>query len=239
MLAVLRRRLHGVMSRHITNAGAFCAYVAHGLGRELGLGASLLCARATRRRGSPSGSPRCSACSRPGRSRTCSGSTSRGRSGSSWWWPARFLGHRWLAVSARVVGVALCLEPVVVFVVAGAVVVGGGASGLSAEPFAPSHIFGAEARRESLCRHPPAAWALRSSSIEVSRMPGFRPSAFIGTEAIDAGCCEPSSLRDHADGEAEHTLAGKVSAGRRCHAPTTLALDVRRVALSRLCSLRN
>ena len=128
------------MSRHITNAGAFYAYVTHGLGRELGLGAALHVDLLLTRR-SPSGSPRCSPCSRTRRSRTCSGSTSRGR---PWFFvavaTARFLGHRSIEVSARVLGVALCLETAILLVVAGAVVVDRGGSGLSGEPFAPSPL---------------------------------------------------------------------------------------------------
>lgn len=132
------------MSRYITNAGAFYAYVTHGLGRELGLGAALLATY-------------------------CYSALAIGLAAlfgvfahttfddlfgldvpwQAWLFAALaigwFLGHRSIEISAKVLGVALCLETGILLLVSVAVVVDGGATGLSAEPFAPSHLFGGEA----------------------------------------------------------------------------------------------
>jgi amino acid transporter len=132
------------MSRHITNAGAFYAYVTHGLGRELGLGAALLATY-------------CYSALAVGLAAlfaVFANTTFADLLGIDVAWQAWafaalglawFLGQRSIEVSARVLGVALCLETGILLLVAGAVVLDGGASGLSAEPFAPSHIFGADA----------------------------------------------------------------------------------------------
>ena len=132
------------MSRHISNAGAFFAYVTHGLGRELGLGAALLATY-------------CYAALAVGLAAlfaVFAHTTFADLVGVDVAWQAWFcaalalawlLGHRSIEVSARVLGVALCLELAILLLIAGAVVVDGGASGLSAEPFAPAHLFGAGA----------------------------------------------------------------------------------------------
>jgi amino acid transporter len=129
------------MSRHIRNAGAFFAYVTHGLGRELGLGAALLATY-------------CYAALAVGLAAlfavfahtTFADLLGVDVAWQAWFFAALalawFLGHRSIEVSARVLGVALCLELAILLLIAAAVVVDGGASGLSAEPFAPAHIVG-------------------------------------------------------------------------------------------------
>ena len=158
------------MSRHITNAGAFYAYVTHGLGRELGLGAALLATY-------------CYAALAVGLAAlfavfahtTFADLLGIDVAWQAWFFvavaTAWFLGHRSIEVSARVLGVALCLETAILLVVAGAVVVDGGASGLSAEPFAPSHIFGAE--------------AAVMFAVAAGAFLGFEATAMLGEEARD------------------------------------------------------
>lgn len=52
-----------------------------------------------------------------------------------------FLGYRHIDLSSRVLGVLLVAEVGIVLVLAAAVIISGGADGLSAEPFVPSQVF--------------------------------------------------------------------------------------------------
>lgn len=158
------------MSRHIRNAGAFYAYVTHGLGRELGLGAAVLATY-------------CYAALAVGVAAlfavfahtTFADLLAIDVAWQAWFFAALalawFLGHRSIEVSARVLGVALCLETAILVLIAVAVVVDGGASGLSAEPFAPSQIFGAD--------------AAVMFAVAAGAFLGFEATAMLGEEARD------------------------------------------------------
>lgn len=129
------------MSRHVPNAGAFYAYIAKGLGRPAGVGASLVALFSYNAIGigllAAFG--------------TFAHTTFDDLVGLDlpWWlWAAvgqlvvGWLGYRQITLSAKVLGVFLLLEVLILVVLAVPVIVGGGQEGLSFHGFAPDKIFG-------------------------------------------------------------------------------------------------
>ncbi|TPQ20067.1 APC family permease [Streptomyces sporangiiformans] len=128
------------MTKYVDRPGAFYAYVERGLGRRAGSGAGLLALLAYN-------GIQISGYAILGSSADLVLRTFFGV-GVHWAVPALlgvllvwFLGHRGVEVGARVLGVLLAAEAVALALVAGAVVVQGGANGLSLESFHPSHTF--------------------------------------------------------------------------------------------------
>ncbi len=129
-----------LMSRHVKNAGAFYSYVQAGLGKIPGAGtASLALASYV--------ILLIALYALLGVAAAAALDQYLGLSVS--WWVCSFsflviislLGYRDIEVSAKVLGVALVLEALVVLIVDFAVFVKGGDNGLSAAPLNPSHLF--------------------------------------------------------------------------------------------------
>ena len=129
-----------LMSRHVRNAGAFYSYVQAGLGKVPGAGtASLALASYV--------ILLVALYALLGVSASAALDAYAGLDVA--WWVCAFiflgvismLGYRDIEVSARVLGVALVLEALVVLVVDFAVLFSGGDSGISAEPLNPSRAF--------------------------------------------------------------------------------------------------
>jgi amino acid transporter len=129
-----------LMSRHVRNAGAFYSYVQAGLGKVAGSGtASLALVSYT--------VLLIGLYAYLGVAASAALDQYLGLTVT--WWVCSFaflvvislLGYRDIEVSAKVLGVALVLEGVVVLVVDLGVVLKGGDSGLSAAPLSPSHLF--------------------------------------------------------------------------------------------------
>ncbi|WP_344570620.1 APC family permease [Streptomyces axinellae] len=128
------------MTKYVSRPGAFDAYVERGLGRRAGAGAGLLALLAYN-------GIQISGYAILGSS---VGPVLRSLTGAGVHWavPALsgvvvvwFLGYRGVEIGARVLGVLLAVEAVVLALVAGAIVVQGGAHGLSWDSFRPSHIW--------------------------------------------------------------------------------------------------
>lgn len=129
-----------LMSRHVKNAGAFYSYVQAGLGKVAGSGTAslalvsyvILLISLYAYLGV-----------------AASAAIDQYLHASVSWWVCSFafliiislLGYRDIEVSAKVLGVALVLEGLVVLVVDFAVFLKGGDSGVSAAPLNPSHMF--------------------------------------------------------------------------------------------------
>ncbi|AZS75000.1 amino acid transporter [Streptomyces lydicus] len=128
------------MTKYVERPGAFYAYVERGLGRRAGSGAGLLALLAYN-------GIQISGYAILGSS---AGLVLRTFFGVQVHWavPALlgvalvwFLGYRGVAVGARVLGVLLAAEAAVLALVAGSIVLQGGAHGLSLESFHPSHAL--------------------------------------------------------------------------------------------------
>ncbi|WP_320671240.1 APC family permease [Patulibacter defluvii] len=128
------------MSRHVPNAGAFYAYIGRGLGRPLGVGASLVAVLAYNAIGigllAATG--------------TFAATTMRDvlHVDLPWWlwglvaWAiVGVLGYRNITLSARVLGLFLLLEVAILGVLAVPVLLDGGREGLSFASFDPSNVF--------------------------------------------------------------------------------------------------
>ncbi|MGP4029811.1 APC family permease [Actinomadura sp. 3N407] len=128
------------MSRHISNAGAFYAYVARGLGKPAGVGAALVAVVSYNGVG----------IGLYGAFGFFAATTAGDLLGVGlkWWvWALAavalvwLLGFRRVTLSAKVLGVALLGEVLVLAVLAGAVLVQGGPEGFSLSPFTPDNVF--------------------------------------------------------------------------------------------------
>jgi amino acid transporter len=131
---------YAAMSRHVVDAGAFYAYVSKGLGTPVGVGAAgLALLTYTAIQAAIYGLA----------GATAQGlSTRYGGPDLPWWvWAFLFmavvglLGYRNIDVGTKVLGVLLTLEIGVIAVVAGAVLVQGGADGIDVRSFTPSAFF--------------------------------------------------------------------------------------------------
>jgi len=131
---------YAAMSRHVVDAGAFYAYVSKGLGTPVGVGAAgLALLTYTAIQAAIYGLA----------GATAQGlSTQYGGPDLPWWvWAFLFmavvglLGYRNIDVGTKVLGVLLTLEIGVIAVVAGAVLVQGGADGIDVRSFTPSAFF--------------------------------------------------------------------------------------------------
>ena len=131
---------YAAMSRHVVDAGAFYAYVSKGLGTPVGVGAAgLALLTYTAIQAAIYGLA----------GATAQGlSTQYGGPDLPWWvWAFGFmvvvglLGYRNIDVGTKVLGVLLTLEIGVIAVVAGAVLVQGGADGIDVRSFTPSAFF--------------------------------------------------------------------------------------------------
>ncbi|GGL08280.1 APC family permease [Streptomyces flaveus] len=128
------------MTPHIRNAGAFYSYIARGLGRPAGLGAALLAVF----------SYNALQIGTYGAFGFFAASTADGLLGVDLPWPVYafaaigvvwFLGFRSIHVGAKVLAVLLIAETAILVLLAGAILVKGGADGLSLASFAPSNVF--------------------------------------------------------------------------------------------------
>ncbi|GAA3811289.1 APC family permease [Streptomyces phyllanthi] len=128
------------MTPYIRNAGAFYSYIARGLGRPSGLGAALLAVF----------SYNALQIGMFGAFGFFSATTVNDLLGVDLPWPAYafagiavvwFLGFRSVNLGARVLAVLLIAETAILLLLAVAVLVKGGASGLAFDSFAPSHVL--------------------------------------------------------------------------------------------------
>ncbi|MET8541183.1 APC family permease [Kitasatospora sp. NPDC004799] len=128
------------MTAHIRNAGAFYAYVTRGLGRPAGLGAALLAVL----------SYNAIQIGMFGAFGFFAHTTAADLLGLDLPWPVWallgvavvwFLGFRSIDLGAKVLGALLIAETGILLVLAVAVLVKGGAHGLSLTSFAPEHVF--------------------------------------------------------------------------------------------------
>jgi amino acid transporter len=128
------------MTPHIRNAGAFYSYIARGLGRPAGLGAALLAVF----------SYNALQIGTYGAFGFFAAGTANDLLGIDLPWPVYafaaiaavwFLGFRSIHVGARVLAVLLIAETAILVLLAGAILVKGGADGLSLASFAPSNVF--------------------------------------------------------------------------------------------------
>lgn len=129
------------MAARIRNAGAFYAYVGQGLGRPIGGGAALLALFTYS----------VIAVGQFGAVAAFTVGPVEDLTGIRFHWAifafltlaiVAYLGHRQISLSARVLGVALIAEVVILLVLALPVLLKGGASGLNLDGFAPDAIFG-------------------------------------------------------------------------------------------------
>ncbi|MFI1506118.1 APC family permease [Streptomyces sp. NPDC020597] len=128
------------MTPYIRNAGAFYSYVARGLGRPAGLGAALLALF----------SYNALQIGTYGAFGFFAAATADDLLGVDLPWPVHafagiavvwFLGFRSIHVGAKVLAALLIAETAVLALLAGAILLKGGANGLSLASFAPSHVF--------------------------------------------------------------------------------------------------
>jgi amino acid transporter len=128
------------MTPYIRNAGAFYSYITRGLGRPAGLGAALLAVF----------SYNALQIGVFGAFGFFAAGTANDLLGVDlpWWVYAFagvavvwFLGFRSITLGARVLAALLIAETAILVLLAGAILVKGGASGLSLASFAPSHVF--------------------------------------------------------------------------------------------------
>jgi amino acid transporter len=131
---------YAAMSQHVTNAGAFYAYVSRGLGRPLGLGAAFIALL----------SYNAISIALYGLFGFFAHQILLDRLGVDLPWQAWafgamalvfLLGYRGIDLSAKVLGVLMLCEVAILTVFAVAVVLKGGASGLTLQPFAPGYVF--------------------------------------------------------------------------------------------------
>ena len=131
---------YAAMTRHVTNAGAFYAYVAHGLGRPAGVGAALVALLAYNViQAALFGLFGFFA--EPILEEKLGFALSR----EVWAFAALalvvVLGFLGISVSARILGVLLVAEVLILLVLDVAIIADGGAGGLSLDPFAPGEVF--------------------------------------------------------------------------------------------------
>ncbi|MEH0442276.1 MULTISPECIES: APC family permease [unclassified Streptomyces] len=128
------------MTPYIRNAGAFYSYIARGLGRPAGLGAALLAVF----------SYNALQIGTYGAFGFFAAATADDLLGVDLPWPVYaftgiavvwLLGFRSIHVGAKVLAALLVAETAVLALLAGAILVKGGANGLSLASFAPSHVF--------------------------------------------------------------------------------------------------
>ncbi|TLS43704.1 APC family permease [Streptomyces montanus] len=128
------------MTPYIRNAGAFYSYIARGLGRPAGLGAALLAVF----------SYNALQIGTFGAFGFFAAGTVNDLLGVDLPWPVYafagiavvwFLGFRSINLGAKVLAALLIAETAVLVLLAGAILIKGGASGLSLDSFAPSHVF--------------------------------------------------------------------------------------------------
>lgn len=128
------------MSRHVRGAGAFYAYITRGLGRRVGIGAALLALLGYN--GMEIGVY--------GLLGTATQDTAHALSGAHVpWLPVSLAGllligyggYRSIDFGAKVLGVLLAAETGILVLLAAGVLLKGGAHGLSASSFAPSHVL--------------------------------------------------------------------------------------------------
>ncbi|WP_224281644.1 APC family permease [Streptomyces sp. LS1784] len=128
------------MTTHVRNAGAFYAYVTRGLGRAAGLGAALLAVL----------SYNAIQIGMFGAFGFFAHTTAADLLGLDLPWPVWallgvavvwFLGFRSIGLGAKVLGALLIAETGILLLLAVAVLVKGGAHGLSLSSFAPQHVF--------------------------------------------------------------------------------------------------
>ncbi|WP_055526370.1 APC family permease [Streptomyces graminilatus] len=128
------------MTPHIRNAGAFYSYIARGLGRPAGLGAALLAVF----------SYNALQIGTYGAFGFFAAGTANDLLGLDLPWPVYafaaiavvwFLGFRSIHVGAKILAALLIAETAVLVLLAGAILVKGGADGLSLASFAPSNVF--------------------------------------------------------------------------------------------------
>lgn len=131
------------MTPHIRNTGAFYSYTSKGLGRPAGLGAALLAVV----------SYNSLQIGTYGAFGFFAASTVSDLMGVNLPWPVYafagiavvwFLGFRSIHVGAKVLAVLLIAETAILLLLAGAILVKGGANGLSLASFAPSNVFTSE-----------------------------------------------------------------------------------------------
>ncbi|QSR24884.1 amino acid permease [Nocardioides aromaticivorans] len=129
------------MSRHVDNPGGFYSYVTLGLGKELGLGASFLAVVAYY-------TVLLGMYALMGVLISVYVAGTLGGPDIAWWIWAGILqvvvgifGFFNIELSARVLTVFMCCEAILILAYNAAVVVQGGAAGLSGSSFLPSHIF--------------------------------------------------------------------------------------------------
>jgi amino acid transporter len=158
------------MSRYVRNAGAFYAYIARGLGKPAGVGAALVALF----------SYSVLEISLIAAFATFASATVGDLFGVSVRWEVwafaliavvAWLGYRRITLSAKVLGVALVLEVAILLVLAGPVVVQGGAEGFPLGSFAPQNIFAGGAGAMFL--------------IAFSAFVGFEATAIYSEEARD------------------------------------------------------
>ncbi|WP_433361440.1 APC family permease [Streptosporangium sp. CA-115845] len=128
------------MSRHISNAGAFYAYIAQGLGKPAGVGAALVALLSYSAIG----------IGLYGALGFFAQTTIADLTGLDlpWWFWALagvavvwFLGFRQVSLGAKVLGIVLLAEVAILGVLAVAVLIKGGPEGFSLAPFSPDNIF--------------------------------------------------------------------------------------------------
>lgn len=131
---------YAAMTRHVTNAGAFYAYIAQGLGRPAGVGAALVALL----------SYNVIQAALYGLFGFFAVMTFEARLGISLGWEVYafaamalvlVLGYLGISLSAKVLGVLLVAEVVILLIFDVAVIAQGGADGLAFNSFSPSNIF--------------------------------------------------------------------------------------------------
>jgi len=164
------------MSRFVTNAGAFYAYIARGLGKPLGVGAALLAVF----------SYNAIEIGLAGALAFFAATTIEDLFGVATRWEIwaflsialiGWLGYRRVTLSAKVLGVALGLEVAILLVLAIPVLLTGGAAGFAFESFAPQNIFASGVG---------AVFALSFAAFI-----GFEATAIYAEEARDPGRTVP------------------------------------------------
>lgn len=131
---------YAAMTRYVTNAGAFYAYIAQGLGRPAGVGAALVALL----------SYNVIQAALFGLFGFFAASTFADKVGIDWSWEVwallalavvAVLGYLGISVSAKVLGVLLCAEVLILSIFDLAVIFDGGADGLTFNSFKPAEIF--------------------------------------------------------------------------------------------------
>lgn len=128
------------MAQHLPNTGAFYGFIKHGLGRPTGIGAAWIALASY--------------------TLICFGfygalgyfaeSTVNGLIGVDVPWPVwsllgvilvGFIGYRQIDIGARILGILMIAEILILVVLAVAILINGGPEGMSVEPFLPANVF--------------------------------------------------------------------------------------------------